>query len=144
MERIVLKNGKEMEVTSITGSSGILEISFENQEFEELEEIFVDQTVLESIILTDENGTLMNTYKNYTNLLQITKKKGGLEKEKDTIIITLEQESYLMKEIRKLQDQILLHDGGIKELGQIVGLHDGAIEELGSIIGEFAEEGENV
>lgn len=146
MGKIILEDGQELTVMDITGSSGILEISFENQNFEEIEDIFMDQSILGNIRLIDKNSVTLNTYKNYTILQQIIKKKDTLsdtlESGRDVIKVILKQEPYFVREIKKLQEQIALHEGGIKELGQIVGLHDGAIEELGGLVGELSEGGE--
>lgn len=148
MEKIILEDGRELTIIDITGSSGVLEISFEDKGFEEIEDIFMTRSILENIRLVDENNTILNTYKNYTILQQIIKKKDtpldATESGRDIIKVILNQEPYFVREIKKLQEQIALHEGGIKELGQIVGLHDGAIEELGGLVGELSEGGEEL
>lgn len=97
MEKISLKNQKELEIYSIYSSGNQLQISFKNGDIVSLEKEFLDAEALEKIILMDEAGQAMSAFKNFAILNEISKKKNVVIDEitddtADIVTITLQKE----------------------------------------------------
>jgi len=144
MEKIKLKNGVNLEIHRITNILNTLELVFlkKDIDIEEMERIFMEPSALETISLTAEDESIMNIYKNYGILRRITKEKEAIEDKQrggklDTITVYLEQLPAVMDEIKKIKEQMNLHNKGMEELGEAVSLHDGAIMELGNLVSEL-------
>jgi len=123
MEKILLSNGKGMEIFGISNTGNVLMIQFQSGNMMELEEIFSDSAALGKIMLQDAAGNTSTVFKNYSILRTISKQKDVVANEMtdekaDIITISLEQKPEWMVAQEELQK---LYDAAILDLGEAVG-----------------------
>ena len=123
MEKILLSNGKGMEIFGISNTGNVLMIQFQSGNMMELEEIFSDSAALGKIMLQDAAGKTSTVFKNYSILRTISKQKDVVANEMtdekaDIITISLEQKPEWMVAQEELQK---LYDAAILDLGEAVG-----------------------
>ncbi len=126
MEKILLSNGKGMEIFGISNSGNVLMIQFQNGNMMELEETFSDSAALGKIMLQDVAGNTSAVFKNYSILRTISKQKDVVvnemtDEKADIITISLEQKPEWMVAQEELQK---LYDAAILDLGEAVGSID--------------------
>lgn len=126
MEKILLSNGKGMEIFGISNSGNVLMIQFQNGNMMELEETFSDSAALGKIMLQDVAGNTSAVFKNYSILRTIGKQKDVVvnemtDEKADIITISLEQKPEWMVAQEELQK---LYDAAILDLGEAVGSID--------------------
>lgn len=97
MEKIILSNQTEHEISGISDNGNSLDIRFNGGDFAALEIAFENPEVLEKIILIDADGNAMAAFKNYAILNKITKEKNVMiddinDVTVDVVTVTLEKE----------------------------------------------------
>lgn len=126
MEKILLSNGKGIEIFGISNTGNVLMIQFQNGNMTKLEETFSDSAALGKIMLQDVAGNTSAVFKNYSILRTISKQKDVVvnemtDEKADIITISLEQKPEWMVAQEELQK---LYDAAILDLGEAVGSID--------------------
>lgn len=133
MEKIIF-NKTEIEISGISNNGKMLDIQFNDGDIVALEESFANQSGLEKIVLTDQDGKTMNVYKNYSILKSIRKDKDVVideinDTKVDVVTVTLEQEPEWKTETRKLAELQAMNTSGILDLAETVsGIVEGSVQ----------------